>query len=53
MHETSESRNITDPYAWVKNMNEKEEFAFKKSEEEFLQLSLFKNDALHKLLLRE
>ena len=51
MHDT-ESK-IRDPYEWVRTMNEEERQYFKREEEEFAQLSLFKNDLLNKQILRE
>jgi hypothetical protein len=53
MHEPSTSKMV-DPYHWIQvSMTAEDRNLFKREEEEFYNLSLFKYDMLHKQLLRE
>jgi hypothetical protein len=47
MHEPT-TTSLNDPYYWVKDMTMEDRVLFKREEEEFFRLQLFKNDLLHK-----
>ena len=52
MHEPHNTAKI-DPYHYIKDLSSEEKDRFKFEEEEYTMLCLFKNDLLHKNLLRE
>lgn len=52
MHEPDSTGKI-DPYDYIRDLSPVESARFKFDEEEYTMLCLFKNDLLHKNLLRE